>query len=197
MDVHLIPGATATEEEIAAVDAALAGRRHAGYGGGDRHLLLPALQAAHARAGWVSEGALNYICETLDVPPAEAYGVASFYALLATTPRPARIVHVCDDIACLANGADRLCGELEHGIGRAGTPAGDGRSMWLRSPCLGQCERGPAAFFQLAGAQPREWTLAPATADGIRAGLEKANEESASWFDKLTTSGRRAGSCGT
>jgi len=172
VDLHLIPGAVATADERAAVDAALDGRHEAADSGRNRHLLLPALLAAQSRVGWISEGALNHICEILDVPPAEAYGVASFYALLSTRPRPARVVHVCDDIACLANGADALCADLERRIARAGTPADDGRSMWLRSPCLGQCERGPAAFFQLSGPQPSEWTLAAATVDEIRLGLE-------------------------
>ena len=65
-----------------------------------RHLLLPALQALQARVGWISEGGLGYVCERLNVPPADAWGVATFYALLATSPRPRRVVHVCDDIAC-------------------------------------------------------------------------------------------------
>ena len=50
---------------------------------GDRTLLLPALHALHASEGWISEGGLNYICERLTVPPAEAYGVATFYAMFS------------------------------------------------------------------------------------------------------------------
>ena len=46
-----------------------------------RHLLLPTLHAVQSRVGWISRGALNYICRRLTIPPAEAYGVASFYAL--------------------------------------------------------------------------------------------------------------------
>ena len=30
---------------------------------------------AQARVGFISEGALTYICRRLDVPPAEAWGV--------------------------------------------------------------------------------------------------------------------------
>ena len=57
-----------------------------------RHLLLPALQALQARVGWISKGGLGYICDRLNVPPADAWGVATFYALLATSPRPRRVV---------------------------------------------------------------------------------------------------------
>ena len=70
-----------------------------------RHLLLPALWAAQSRAGWISPGALNYICRGLSVAPADAYGVATFYAMFSVAPQPKTIVHVCDDLACRLAGA--------------------------------------------------------------------------------------------
>src|SRR3954466_2783620 len=105
------------EEERAAVDALLGppdpdhegdGLRSARTGHGTRarrDLLLPALHAVNDRVGWISEGALDYICRRLMVPPAEAYGVATFYAMFSTRSRPARVLHVCTDLACQANGA--------------------------------------------------------------------------------------------
>ena len=72
-----------------------------------RHLLLPALHALQERVGWISPGALNYVCQRLTVPPADAYGVATFYALFSLEPRPPRVVHVCDDIACRCRGRGR------------------------------------------------------------------------------------------
>jgi len=138
---------------------------------GRRHLLLPALHAVSARVGWVSEGALNYICRRLTVPPADAYGVLSFYALLSATPRPPTIVHVCDDIACMVSGAQALCADLERTVGPAGSPVGDGSALWLRSPCLGLCERAPAALQTVAGEQPRSEPIAPASSADLRAAL--------------------------
>ena len=85
-----------------------------------RDLLLPALHAVQSRIGWISQPALAYICRRLTVPPAEAYGVATFYALFATTPRPPVVAHVCDDIACRLAGAEELCGTSS---GRSGRPA--------------------------------------------------------------------------
>ena len=41
-----------------------------------RHYLLPALHALQNAAGWISPGGINYVAEVLDVPPAEAFGVA-------------------------------------------------------------------------------------------------------------------------
>ena len=122
---------------------------------------MPALHAAHARVGWISEGALNHISERLSAPPAEAYGVASFYSMFSMKPRPPSVVHVCDDIACRVNGAEALCRDLEQQIGKAGEPSTDGRTMWVRSPCLGQCDRAPARLIQNSGINAADETLTP------------------------------------
>ncbi len=168
MDLHLIR-ANPTDDERAAVDEVLGppasgwhgGERqvelegHVGYGGRavreHRHLLLPVLHGVQKRAGWISKGALNYVCERLSVPPAEAYGVASFYAMFSLEPRPNVVVHVCDDIACKTAGADLLCLRLERECGAAGTPGPSGTSTWMPSPCLGLCDRAPALFVQTSG----------------------------------------------
>ena len=189
MDLHVI-GPLASPVERAAVDAVLGpatsgwsgGRRdarldgHVARGGhearGRRDLLLPALHALQDRVGHITQPGLNYVCRRLAVPPAEAYGVATFYALLTTTPRPPAVAHVCDDIACRLAGAEAICGDLERTLGPAGTPARDGTMAWLRSPCLGRCELAPAALLTVAGATPVREELAPVDAAGIVGRLE-------------------------
>jgi NADH-quinone oxidoreductase subunit F len=131
-----------------------------------RHLLLPALHAAQARVGWISQGVLNYVCERLTIPPAEAYGVASFYGMFALEKRAASVVHVCDDVVCRVKGGETLCGELKAALG---APGGKGRNgaTWLRSPCLGLCEQAPAALVTKAGPEPVERSIGAATTPGL------------------------------
>jgi NADH-quinone oxidoreductase subunit F len=127
-----------------------------------RDLVLPALHAVQARAGWISQGALNHISRRLTVPPAELWGVVTFYHLLSTKPRPPIVAHVCDDIACRIRGGEALCESLEQTMGPPGAPGEDGRAAaWMRSPCLGQCERAPAALLTVAGETARTITVAP------------------------------------
>jgi NADH-quinone oxidoreductase subunit F len=108
----------------------------------------------------VSRGALNYISHRLHVPPAELWGVVTFYHLLSTKPRPPVVAHVCDDIACRIRGGETLCAALERALGAPGAAA-NGGPAWQRSPCLGQCERAPAALLTVAGVTPQVTTLAP------------------------------------
>jgi NADH-quinone oxidoreductase subunit F len=190
MDLHVI-GPLASPAERAAVDAVL-GPPESGWVGGSRNSatdghaargghairatrsqLLPALHAIQSRIGWISQPALNYVSRRLAVAPAEAYGVATFYALLATKPRPPVVAHVCDDIACRLAGAERVCEDLERRLGPAGSPSDDGQTTWLRSPCLGLCDRAPAALFTVAGERPEAHAAAPVDASGVVARLER------------------------
>jgi len=200
VDLRLLE-AEATAEEREAVDVVLGppasswdgGPRgnprdgHVAHGGRAqrerRTELLPALQGLQSRVGWVSEGGLNYVCTRLGVPPAEAWAVATFYAMLATTPRPRRVVHVCDDVACRARGGRALCERLEREIGPPlpHAPEGDHvhhhpeKPAWMRSPCLGLCDRAPAALVTEAGAAPLECQIGDATAHDLRELLDGAD----------------------
>ena len=166
MDLKLLD-AVATRAEREAV---------AGFAGSGRDQLLPALHAVNDRVGWISQGALNLICEALHVPPADAYGVASFYSLFALEERPERVVHVCTDLACRVTGADTVCDVLTEHVGAAGKARGG--VTWLRSPCLGVCERAPAALTFQSGEPATTELLAPAT--GASAVLAAQREPSAS-----------------
>ncbi len=140
MDIRTT-GGPATADEVAAVDGLLgppeAVHHHLAYGGRmlrtRRHLLLPVLHAIQDRAGWVSRGALEYACRRLSIPPAEAYGVVSFYARFALEPRGDVALHVCDDIVCSLAGVEKP----------------EGARL---APCLGLCDRAPATLTERFGA---------------------------------------------
>ena len=148
----------ATEAEAAAVDRVVDGslgpvvvvaterliiggtaRRHE-----RRHLLLPCLHALQRQAGWISPGGLNHVADVLQVPPAEAYGVATFYDMFRVDDpgHDDDVVHVCVDAACQIAGSADTMARLE----------AEGKRVHA-SPCLGQCER-PVALFVQGRAKP-------------------------------------------
>jgi len=55
-----------------------------------------------------------------------------------------------------------------------GTARASGKAGWQRSPCLGLCERGPAALITSAGKRPHERVVAPATAEQIASAMAEA-----------------------
>jgi NADH-quinone oxidoreductase subunit F len=195
VDLRLIADAEPTPSERTALDHVL-GRPRSPWEGGARvggvdgntatggheararrQLLLPALWALQERIGWISPGGLNEVCRRLTVPPADAYGVATFYALFALEPRPPRVVHVCEDLACRCHGSQELIAQLEERFGPEGELSADGSATWYRSPCLGQCDRAPAAMVAVAGDDPFDRAQAPTTAAavlGLLAGGEPA-----------------------
>ena len=172
MDLRLIDASPALEERHA-IDAVLGPPEHAWEGGirspedgriarggraakRRRHLLLPALHAVQDEIGWISPGAMSYACQRLSVPPAEAYGVADFYSLLALEAQGDIAVHLCDDIVCRNAGAEDLWRELaDHSIGDGGPVVARHRSS-----CLGHCDQAPAAYVAGAGGYRRSVTAA-------------------------------------
>ncbi|MEO6125608.1 MAG: NAD(P)H-dependent oxidoreductase subunit E [Ilumatobacteraceae bacterium] len=176
MDLRF-PDAEPTLDEIQALDAVLGTSLVADgweneYGGAHRadamrHRLLPALHALQDRVGWISPGGLGELSRRLDVPPAEAYGVATFYAMFSVTERPKRTVHVCADLACQTRGAGALLDAIEAQCGPPDLADPGQAASWIPSPCLGLCERAPAVLVTEAGAPATEAVIAPATAHDV------------------------------
>lgn len=167
MDLKLI-GAEATEAEIAVIAGAvpaaetidLEGRVIRTERTSLRHHLLPALDAVQSAIGYVSKGAVDEIARRLHVPPAEIFSVASFYALIALEDAPDRVAHICDDTACRLTGGAQLLASL------------DERGDVHPTPCIGQCDRGPAAYVQRAG--QTDLVVVNATRDDVIAVLDGA-----------------------
>jgi NADH-quinone oxidoreductase subunit F len=184
MDLRAI-AATPTDAERDAVDGVLGASPEdvptpVSVAKARRTLLLPGLHALQARVGWVSPGGLGYVCRRLGIPPAEGYGVASFYAMFSLSERPAGFAHVCDDLVCQAAGVERLCTELTARFGppapaphraEAPNPAVHSTAQWARSPCLGLCEQAPAVMVSVARPEPLACAFGGATEKAIDAAL--------------------------
>jgi NADH:ubiquinone oxidoreductase subunit E len=136
------PAQGATPAEQTLVDEVLVG-----FQPFNRTQLLPLLQAVQARSSSLSKGMLGYLGAQTRVPFAELYGVASFYALL-DTGRPPVAIRVCNGVPCILAGAEALGSRLLAQTGLAAGQAGpDGPIAWEWFPCIGQCDRAPAALI--------------------------------------------------
>ena len=110
--------------------------------------LLPALIETQEQLGWLSQDAIAEIARGLNVPLAEAYGVADFYAHLYTHPVGKTFVRVCDDIACYLEGSEKICAAVQARLRiRAGETTSDGAHTFEVVPCLGHCDHAPVAMI--------------------------------------------------
>lgn len=131
-----------SEIELAALRSAIERYIPLGQAG-----LLPALHAAQAIYGWISEPAAAEIAGSLRVPLADVQGVIEFYTLFYNKPVGQRIIRVCTDIACALRDGDAVLAHLckHHSIG-PGETTPDGAVTVESSPCLGLCDQAPAAL---------------------------------------------------
>ena len=62
--------------------------------------LIPILQEAQEVYKYLSKDVITYVANSLDVPVAHVYGVATFYAHFALKPKGKHILRLCDGTAC-------------------------------------------------------------------------------------------------
>ncbi len=108
----------------------------------ERALLIEYLHLIQDQEGALPAGLLHALAQELDIPMAEVYEVATFYAHFDVVadgePKPSEItIRVCDSLSCMLAGADRLLNAL------AGEALPGVRV--LRAPCIGSCDTAPAA----------------------------------------------------
>ncbi len=109
--------------------------------------LLPAMIEAQEQLGWLSEETLTQIANGLNVPLAEVYGVADFYAHLYTHPVGKIIVRVCDDVPCYLAGSEKIIATLENRLKICvGETTPDGKYTLEVVSCLGHCDHAPVVM---------------------------------------------------
>ena len=108
--------------------------------------LIEALHSAQEAFGYIDDGALRYVSETLSVPPSTVFGVATFYHHFTLKPHGEHTCVVCTGTACYINGAAEILSSIKAGldVGPRETTA-DGKLSLLTARCLGACSLAPVA----------------------------------------------------
>lgn len=66
----------------------------------DEAKLIPILQEVQEEYKYLSKDVISYVANSLDIPPAKVYGVATFYAHFSLKPKGKYIFKLCDGTAC-------------------------------------------------------------------------------------------------
>jgi len=110
--------------------------------------LIPILQEAQERFGYLSEGVMAGIAKFLRLPESTVYGVGTFYAQFKFTPTGKRIVKVCRGTACHVRRGARILSEVEKQLGiKPGETTDDLEYSLETIACFGSCALAPVVVI--------------------------------------------------
>ena len=111
---------------------------------GDKSRLMAVMQDAQAIYGYLPYEVQCKIAEGLDVPVEKVYGVATFYAQFALSPKGKYNISVCLGTACYVKGAQQVLDKICEVLGvDAGECSEDGKFSIEACRCIGACGLAP------------------------------------------------------
>ncbi len=127
-----------TPEQAARLDAAIKGAA------GDKNMLMTVMQEAQEIYGYLPYDVQCRIAEGLDVPVEKVYGVATFYAQFALSPKGKYNISVCLGTACYVKGSQQVLDKLVEVLGiEPGECTADTRFSLEACRCVGACGLAP------------------------------------------------------
>ena len=109
---------------------------------------IEALKIVQKRHGYVPDGAIPAIAETLGIRIADVEGVATFYSLIFRQPVGRHVILICDSSSCFLTDYEELRDAFSAHLGiQMGQTTADGRFTLLPVCCLGACDRGPTILI--------------------------------------------------
>ena len=107
-------------------------------------MLLPALHAAQAERGWISDSTMQDIADYLSIPKTRVKEVATFYHMFHLKPVGKYNLQFCNNIACWLRGSEDLIHHAEKKCGiQMGETTPDGNFTISEVECLGSCGTAP------------------------------------------------------
>lgn len=106
--------------------------------------LIPALQIAQGRFGYLSKNVLKKISTEFGMPYSEVAGVVSFYSFFSTVPRGKYVVRACLGTACYVRGGKEVLAALKKELGiDVGETTEDRMFSLAVGRCFGACGLAP------------------------------------------------------
>ena len=112
-----------------------------------RSNLVPLLQAAQERLGYLSEDVIHRVADFLGLSPSDVYGVATFSSQFRFNPPGKHHIKVCQGTACHVRGSALIMEELSLKLGiESGETTEDREFSLERVACYGSCALAPVVI---------------------------------------------------
>jgi NADH-quinone oxidoreductase subunit E len=106
--------------------------------------LIPILQEAQEKFGYLPAEAMQKFAKYLKLPESTVFGVSTFYAQFKLTPTGRRKIVVCRGTACHVRGGARILREIERRLGiKPGETTEDMEYSLETVACIGACALAP------------------------------------------------------
>ena len=106
--------------------------------------MLPVLYLAQEEFGHLSDEAIDYIAEIMELPRARVYGVVTFYTMLNMKPIGRYHIQVCRTLPCALKGSEKITVFLKTKLGiQTGETTPDGKFTLSEVECLASCGTAP------------------------------------------------------
>ena len=78
--------------------------------------LIPILQKVQDEYNYLPKDVMDFIAYKLNIPSARVFGVATFFAHFAITPKGKYIIKVCDGTACHVKKSEAIINKIKEKI---------------------------------------------------------------------------------
>jgi len=111
--------------------------------------LIPILQAVQEEYRYLPEEIMAFVATSLDLTPAQVYGVATFYSHFTLRPKGKYIIRICDGTACHVKKSTGLLEALQEKLKlKDGTTTTCDMLFTLETvSCLGACGLAPVVVI--------------------------------------------------
>lgn len=111
------------------------------------HSLIEVLHTVQREFGYLDRQALRFVSQSLQIPPSQVYGVATFYHLFSLAPPGCHTCMVCTGTACHIRGATHILHAVAETFNlQPGDTTPDGLVTLNTARCLSFC--GPAPVVE-------------------------------------------------
>jgi NADH-quinone oxidoreductase subunit E len=139
----------------------------------ERSELIPILQLIQEKFHYLPPEALALVASHVDIPPAEVYGVATFYNQFRFHPPGKHPVKVCLGTACHVKGGDIILENFERKLEISeGETTADKEFSIERVACVGCCALAPVALM----GETVHGNMAPSKVEGLILRIEVEKE---------------------
>lgn len=111
----------------------------------EKNRLIPILQQVQEEYRYLPEDILTFIATALKVPPAEIYGVATFYSHFTLEPKGKYVIKVCNGTACHVKNSMKIYEAIAEKLSLSETKTTTDDMLFTLETvsCLGACGLAP------------------------------------------------------